>query len=545
VSAFTITVRSEGQTMNPAYRIASLDVTKTLERIPDATITLLDGDPATREYPISDSDFFAPGKAIEIDLRYEGEEDTPVFKGLVVRNSLRVNDSQPMLVVELRDPAVALTKQRKSGVFREMSDSDIFSQLVADAGLETGQVDATEPTLAELLQYRVCDWDFLVSRAQALGRCVVVDDGVLSLRTPDLSAAADLTLELGIDEMFDIELEADGLGQSPGIEASAWDPANQATTDPVSATEFELSQGDMSPGAVAESIGYAPDTLAHTVPLNPEELQSWADGSLRRNRLSLIRGRLGLRGRTDITPFLLVELSGLSSRFNGKGLVWGVRHRLDDSGWRTDIELGLNPRRLLSQPDASELPAGGLLPGVSGLQIGVIDAFEADPEGERRLRVLLPVLGAEQGAVWARLAMPHAGADHGFVFQPEVGDEVIVGFLNDDPRQAVILGALFSSANTPPGDYAEAAEENEQKGIITRAGTKIGFVDADSPSVFIETPAGNKLLLDDDQEQLALTDQHGNSLTLSADGVTVTSAADLILEASGDVKISGQSIDMS
>jgi Rhs element Vgr protein len=545
VSTFTITIRSDGQTMDPAYRVVSLDVGKTLERIPDATVALLDGDPASREFPISDSDFFAPGKPVEIDLRYEGGEDTTVFKGLVVRNMLRVNASQPVLLVELRDAAIALTRQRRSRVFNDLSDSDVFSQLVGDAGLETGQVDSTQPTHAELLQYRVSDWDFLISRAQAFGLCVVVDNGVLSLRTPDLSAAADHRLELGIDELLDIELEADSLDQPAGIEASAWDPANQAATEPVTAAEFELSQGDLTPGSVAEALGYGPDTLMHTVSLDPEELQGWADGSLRRNRLSLLRGRLGLRGRTDLAPFQLLELAGLSNRFNGMGLISGVRQRLDDTGWRTDIELGLDPRRLAQQTDVTELPAGGLLPGVAGLQIGVVDAFEEDPEGEQRLRVLLPVLGEEPGAIWARLAMPHAGAEHGFVFRPEVGDEVVVGFLDEDPRQAVVLGALFSSANTPPGDYAEASEENEHKGIVSRAGTTIGFVDADSPSVFIETPAGNKLLLDDDQEQLTLTDQHGNSLILSADGISVTSAADLIIDASGEVRISGQSIDLS
>jgi uncharacterized protein involved in type VI secretion and phage assembly len=282
------------------------------------------------------------------------------------------------------------------------------------------------------------------------------------------------------------------------------------------------------------------------VALDSDELQGWADGSLRRNRLGLIRGRLSLRGRTDLAPFQLIELAGLSNRFNGKGLISGIRQRLDDSGWRTDIELGLDPHRLLAtQSDVSELPAGGLLPAVTGLQVGIVDAFEEDPEGEQRLRVRLPVLGEEPGAVWARLAMPHAGAEHGLVFRPEVDDEVVVGFLDADPRQAVVLGALFSSANAPPGDYAEASEENQAKGIVTRAGTTIGFVDADSPSVFIETPAGNKLLLDDDQEELTLTDQHGNSLVLSADGIAVNSAADLIIEASGEVRISGQSIDMS
>ena len=545
MSAFTITIRSEGETLSLAQPIVSLSVSKQLDRIPDATITLIDGSIASREFPLSDSDFFAPGKAIEIDLRYEGESDTPVFSGVVVRNGLSIGDGQPLLRVEARDRAIALTQARHSRAFRELSDGEVFSQLVGDAGLTAESVAETEPKHAELLQYRVTDWDFLISRAQAFGLCVVVDDGKLSLAKADLSAEAGQRFELGIDELYDIELEADGLSQAVGVTATAWDPAAQTAIEPVSGAAFSLAQGDLDPAAMAEAEGFGETRLVHSVANDPVELQGWADGRLRRGRLTMIRGRIGLRGRADLKPFQIVELAGISTRFAGKALVSAVHHRIDDLGWRTDIELGLSPKQLIEQPDVLEPAAAGLLPAVSGLQIGVVDAFEADPLGEQRLRVLLPVLGDEQSAVWARLALPHAGAEHGFVFRPEIGDEVVVGFLNEDPRQAVVLGALFSSASAPPGDYAEASEENEAKGIVTRAGTTIGFVDADMPSVFIETPAGNKLLLDDDGEQLSLTDQHGNSLMLSADGIAINSTADLAIEASGEVSIKGQSIDLS
>ena len=545
MSAFSITIRSEGETLSLAQPIVSLSVSKQLDKIPDATITLIDGSIASREFPLSDSDFFAPGKAIDISLRYEGREDTTVFAGVVIRNRMRVGDSQPLLQVEARDRAVALTQARQSRAFRELSDGEIFSQLVGDAGLTAESVAETQPKHAELLQYRVTDWDFLLSRAQAFGLCVAADDGKLSLVQPDLSAEPDQRFELGIDELYDIELEADGLRQATAVSATAWDPAEQKSIEPLSGEAFALTQGDLDPAAMAEAEGFGDTRLVHAVASDPAELQSWADGRLRRSRLAMIRGRIGLRGRADLKPLQIVELAGISARFNGKALVSAVRHRIDDLGWRTDIELGLSPQQLIAQPDVIEAPAGGLLPAVSSLQIGLVDAFEADPLGEQRLRILLPVLGEEQSAVWARLALPNAGAEHGFVFRPEIGDEVVVAFLNGDPRQAVVLGALFSSANAPPGDYAEASEENEAKGIVTRSGTTIGFVDADKPAVFIETPAGNKLLLDDDGEQLSLEDQHGNSLLLSADGIAITSAADLIIDASGDIKISGQSIDLS
>ena len=60
-------------------------------------------------------------------------------------------------------------------------------------------------------------------------------------------------------------------------------------------------------------------------------------------------------------------------------------------------------------------------------------------------------------------------------FRPEPGDEVIVGFLNDDPRQAVILGAVYGSKNTPPKHGSQLAKENIKKAIVTKKGTMIAI----------------------------------------------------------------------
>ena len=168
-------------------------------------------------------------------------------------------------------------------------------------------------------------------------------------------------------------------------------------------------------------------------------------------------------------------------------------------------------------------------------------AFEADPDAAYRVKVILPGVDEKAGAVWARLAAPDAGPERGWFFRPEPDDEVVVGFLNDDPRQPVILGALYSAAQAPSLVVDEA---NLEKGIVTRQGTTIGFIDDEKASVFIETPAANKILLSDDQEMVQLSDQHGNVITLNADGVTIKSAKDVIIDASGNVEIKGAKVDV-
>ena len=139
--------------------------------------------------------------------------------------------------------------------------------------------------------------------------------------------------------------------------------------------------------------------------------------------------------------------------------------------------------------------------------------------------------------------MPDAGASRGFVFRPEPGDEVVVGFLNDDPRHPVILGALHGSKNSPPAPFDQATAENHPKGIVTRSGTTLAFFD-DKPALSIETAGGNKVTLDDDAGHLEVADQHGSTVTLSQDGVVIKSAKDVVIEAGGNVEIKGQKVDV-
>ena len=216
------------------------------------------------------------------------------------------------------------------------------------------------------------------------------------------------------------------------------------------AAAFEPSQGNLNGEQIAQTIGFDTYTLKHPVPLDPAELQAWADARMARSRMSMIRGRIAVAGLADLKPLDVIEIKGIGERFNGKTLVTGIRHQVNESGWQTDVQFGLSPDWFCRQENIADVPAAGLLPAVTGLQVGIIDAFEEDPDGEYRVKVILPAIDEAERAVWARLLTPDAGLERGFFFRPEAGDEVVVGFFNNDPRQPIILGALYGSMNTPP-----------------------------------------------------------------------------------------------
>jgi uncharacterized protein involved in type VI secretion and phage assembly len=126
-----------------------------------------------------------------------------------------------------------------------------------------------------------------------------------------------------------------------------------------------------------------------------------------------------------------------------------------------------------------------------------------------------------------------AGKKRGSFFRPEIGDEVLIGFLNDDPRDPIVLGMLNSSAKPAP---LKASDDNHQKGFFTRSELKVTF-DDDKKVICLETPGGNKVTLSDDAKGIALEDQNGNTLTLNDKGIVIKSPKDITLEATGKLTL--------
>lgn len=546
MSTVTVTIKSNNQVMDPAYEVLAIDIAKEVNRIPYAQIRLLDGDAAQRKFAISDGAFFEPGKEIEIRLRYEGDpgQENSVFKGLVVKQVVEANSQGILLTVEMKDAAIKLTQSRRSKVYQNKTDDRIIGELIAEAGLNRGRLAATQPVHPELVQYYCTDWDFMLTRAEANGLLVIANDGEISISEISLNGMLKHTFEFGVSEIYDFEIEVDASHQRAGVESIAWDLKNQKLTRATRAQAFTLIQGNLKADSLANAVGGKLETLSSAVPLDSKTLQTWADGTMVRSRMAMIRGRISVPGFGDIHCLDVMEVEGIGKRFNGKTLVTGIRHRVDRNGWQTDVQFGLAPDRFAARRDIVDVPAAGLLPGVNGLQIGIVEQFEEDPDKEFRVKVILPGIDEKNGVVWARLATPDAGKERGYFFRPETGDEVVVGFFNDDPRQAVILGAMFGSKNAPPKGVATLTEKNIHKGIITKKGTTIGFVDDEKSAVFIETPEKNKLLFDDDGQMVKLSDQHGNSITMNKNGIEIKSAKDLKIEAASNVEIKGSQVDV-
>jgi len=118
-----------------------------------------------------------------------------------------------------------------------------------------------------------------------------------------------------------------------------------------------------------------------------------------------------------------------------------------------------------------------------------------DPEGIGRVKIRLFSFDAtdqQDAEIWARVAVPFAGNNRGAFFIPDVDDEVLVSFVNGDPRQPIVIGGLWSGSAAVPETLGGSGDRVDRWTITGKAGSRIAIVE-EQPSdatISFTTPSG-------------------------------------------------------
>ncbi len=526
----TLTITSEGSALADTIQIFSVEVNKSVNKISYARIMIEDGDMPQGTFPVSDMATFAPGAAISISAGY-GSETAVIFSGIVVKHGIKISGNNTgRLIIECRHQAAAMAIGRKSANYVDKKDSDIISALVgAYAGLSV-TATATTNQYKEMVQYNCTDWDFMLARAEANGFIVTTEDGgAIKVNAPLTSASPGLLVTYGVD-LISFQSEIDARTQLAEVKATGWDPATLAKVDQTAAPTTLNAQGNLTSATLADVMGLTSYAMPSMAALDSATLTAWANGRMLKAGLSRIRGTMKFQGSELALPGSLITLAGIGARFNGDVFVGAVRHIIEDGNWLTEVEFGLEPEWLGDRSGGAAM-APGLTPAATGLHVGIVMKLDADPSGLSKIKVNIPVMNATTTGVWARLASFYGSAAVGSYFIPEIGDEVIIGYFDNDPSHPVVLGSLYSSKNKMP--YALDAN-NYMKAILTKAKLLLEF-DDENKVITLETPGKNTVIISDKGKSITLKDQTGNSVVLGTSGITLDSPKDIVMKATGKI----------
>lgn len=183
-----------------------------------------------------------------------------------------------------------------------------------------------------------------------------------------------------------------------------------------------------------------------------------------------------------------------------------------------------------SQPDGF-----AIAPGV------VTNNLDAMSEG--RVQVRIPSIPAMEP--WARLASVGGGSSRGFIWVPQIDDEVLVAFAQNDPSAAYVLGGLWSTKDRPPltlqTDFL--IKRVIKTGVAGGLGHEVEFDDA-LQSITITSSTKQKITIDPLQIKIANT---AGTLSIALDNtsqtVTIQSALKIELKAT-QISLQGATIDI-
>jgi uncharacterized protein involved in type VI secretion and phage assembly len=186
--------------------------------------------------------------------------------------------------------------------------------------------------------------------------------------------------------------------------------------------------------------------------------------------------------------------------------------------------------------------------------------------GEGRIQV--KVANRPSFEPWARLPSVGGSGGRGFMWVPQIDDEVLVAFAENDTSSAYILGGLWSSMNTPPlslpndtlskrviktgltEDLGHELEFDDAEQSITITTSTDQKISMDPQSIELTNLAGTvSIKLDNDEQKISITAVNEielSSLKISMTAPTIEmSGADVSITSTGPCAVKGLPIQLN
>ena len=146
-----------------------------------------------------------------------------------------------------------------------------------------------------------------------------------------------------------------------------------------------------------------------------------------------------------------------------------------------------------------------------------------DPEMRGRIQVRLHATDLD---LWASVIVSSAGNGYGISHLPRQNEQVVIAFVS--PNIPMVLGAVWSGGDSQPED---AAPVEDRYLMQTPAGTKI-LLDDQAPSVMISTPAGYHLTINDQGSGTLTLEKGSEKIEMNTSGIHITTSAKVTVNAS-------------
>ena len=474
------------------------------------------------------------GQSVVIRMKHVISGDESIFKGIITEIGMD-GERGVSGTIHYRgcSPTVLLESGKTMDSFMDYTLSAIVGEVVKNYG--NGVEIVNKPLFNEQIPYvqmhEETGYEFLRRIAYQYGEWFYYDGQKLHFGNPQKDKNETVT--------YDVELETVSFG-------SRIAPFHYSRHDYMAEDDRPLYADDSArvngintylANAIrtSESIYQSPTTLYNKAivghPVHMNRLLEFEKG---RDTASLVwlRGKSKTcRVRIGEPIAVKIPASMCNRRDLGQYRVMSVIHEVDKNGVYSNTFEGI--------PASMErIPVNNVvIPEAHPMLAKVIS--NADPESQGRVKVQF-VWQEEQDKTtnWIRVRSFDAGSsevvskNRGFVFIPEEGDQVLVGFELNNPSRPFVSGSLFHRQNGEGGKV-----NNNIKSIITRSGHTLEFNDDKDGfwGITIKDNENNLIQLSTKKQEITIASL--KKITLKSENISISASKELDVESGENIRV--------
>ncbi|WP_195357762.1 phage baseplate assembly protein V [Bacteroides cellulosilyticus] len=474
------------------------------------------------------------GQSVVIRMKHVISGDESIFKGIITEIGMD-GERGVSGTIHYRgcSPTVLLGYGNTMDSFMDYTLSAIVGEVVKNYG--NGVEIVNKPLFNEQIPYvqmhEETGYEFLRRIAYQYGEWFYYDGQKLHFGNPQKDKNETVT--------YDVELETVSFG-------SRIAPFHYSRHDYMAEDDRPLYADDSArvngintylANAIrtSESIYQSPTTLYNKAivghPVHMNRLLEFEKG---RDTASLVwlRGKSKTcRVRIGEPIAVKIPASMCNRRDLGQYRVMSVIHEVDKNGVYSNTFEGI--------PASMErIPVNNVvIPEAHPMLAKVIS--NADPESQGRVKVQF-VWQEEQDKTtnWIRVRSLDAGSsevvskNRGFVFIPEEGDQVLVGFELNNPSRPFVSGSLFHRQNGEGGKV-----NNNIKSIITRSGHTLEFNDDKDGfwGITIKDNENNLIQLSTKKQEITIASL--KKITLKSENISISASKELDVESGENIRV--------
>lgn len=483
------------------------------------------------------------GKKIEIAFKVVIPEESSVmneFSGIITEVSLnRSNLGNKEILVSGYSPTVLLDRMPNCRSFTEKTLNDIITDLhqqIPQNDLKINSDPVFTGEIPFIVQYKESNYHFLNRIADKYGEWCFYNGTELVFGRLDKGQAIDLHIDTNLSD-FEYSLRLQNLN----FNAVAYDYLENTTytKDTKSIQINDLDQYGDHALAQSDKVFKQLNTL-----YSPEnfkdngEFLHYHETKKTTQSKDLIFNK-GTSDDSSINVGKVINIKGEHANEEdfGKFIITSIVHNIGIAGEYqnrfTAIPVQANTppvNRNITQPQSEFQPA--------------VVTDNDDPEKLGRIKVRFFWQTSQDSTPWLRIVHAHGGKtdngeQHGFYFIPEINDEVMVGFENENPDKPFVMGNVYHK-NSKPDHWHHA--DNNIKSIRTRNGNQIIFIDDDGNEEI-------RILNKDDASptnEISLSLSNNGKITIKSEGELEISAKSIKISAQDDIVIdSGQNTKLT